>query len=327
MSEVMPTSSPGDAPADNLEAADGTAQADALPATPGQLLRQAREAMGQSAADVAAKLRMGVKQIQALEAGDYAALPTGTFLRGFVRNYAQAMGLDPKVVLARLEETHSPARAVHATPVVEPARQKMAVRTPAGLFASPQLQGVLVAGVILLLAGAVAYWWTFVRGEATRTATTAVPAPLQAAPAPTQTQPETKIEAAQLPPTEAPAGAVSVAPPQTEAPMAIPVSPQAEPAPKEKAAKTAEPEKKPRAAGSSVVGLTFSGDSWVEITDANGRVILSKKFRAGDAEEVTGRGPLSVIVGNASNTRMALNGLEFDLSPHTRGAVARVNAK
>lgn len=275
---------------------------------------------------------MGVKQIQALESGDYAALPTGTFLRGFVRNYANAVGLDPKAVLAHLEETHMPARAVHATPVVEPARQKMAVRPPSGVLASPPVQGAIVAAVILLLGAAFAYWWTFMRASAVGTTTT-VSAPLVGGQ--TQAQSETKVEPVRSPDNEVPVAQPPIAgaamPPQAgETAVSTPPAPMpAEPesAPKDKAAKPEALDKKPRAAGTSVVGLTFTGESWVEITDANGRVILSKKFRAGDAEEVTGRGPLSVIVGNASNTRMALNGLEFDLTPHTRGAVARVNAK
>ncbi|MBL8514524.1 MAG: helix-turn-helix domain-containing protein [Betaproteobacteria bacterium] len=311
--------------------------------TPGQHLRQAREAMGQSVADIATRLRMGAKQIQALESGDYAALPTGTFLRGFVRNYAKAVGLDPATVLSSLESSHMPARAVQATPVVEPARQRMQVREATGLFASPQAQGALIALVILLLGVAVAYWWTNIRATAVRTASSSVPAP--AGEGASTVRGDAKTEPARSPdvaavPADAAQPSVVANPaldaeqaklqPPPAAPIAPPVSPvTAAPIPEKPAEKSkpAEPEKKPRTAGSSVVGFTFTGDSWVEVTDANGRVVLSRKFRAGDAEEASGRGPLSIVIGNASNTRMALNGLEFDLAPHTRGAVARVNAK
>ncbi|MBL8520622.1 MAG: helix-turn-helix domain-containing protein [Betaproteobacteria bacterium] len=297
--------------------------------TPGPRLRQAREAQGLSVADLAARLRMGVKQIQALENDDYGALPTGTFLRGFVRNYAKAVGLDATDLLASLERSHAPARAVLATPVVEPARQKMPVREPAKLLATPQAQGIVIAVVILLLAAAFAYWWTQVRGGVPRTTTTSVSMPAGAgvvAP-----QPEAGNEKAPTKDEPAPAAVAGAKAPDSPAAqpqageVAIPAPPPSPPA--TPAAKPVEQERKPRAAGSSVLGFTFTGESWVEVTDANGRVVLSKKFRAGDAEEVSGRGPLAVVVGNAANTRMALNGLEFDLVPHTRGAVARVNAK
>ena len=53
-------------------------------ATPGEMLKRAREATGLTVGDIAARLRMGVKQVHALEMADYASLPTGTFLRGLM---------------------------------------------------------------------------------------------------------------------------------------------------------------------------------------------------------------------------------------------------
>ena len=80
-------------------------------------------------------------------------------------------------------------------------------------------------------------------------------------------------------------------------------------------------------AGGAALGFTFSGDSWVEVVDGAGKTILSRRFKSGDAEEIAGRAPLAVVIGNASTTRMAFNGREFDLVPHTRGAVARMTVK
>jgi cytoskeleton protein RodZ len=80
-------------------------------------------------------------------------------------------------------------------------------------------------------------------------------------------------------------------------------------------------------ARTSTLGFTFSGESWVEIIDSNGKTILSRRFKAGDTEEVVGRAPFSVVVGNAKSTRMAFNGREFALEPHTRVSVARVTVK
>ena len=45
----------------------------------GDLLRAGREKAGLSHGDVASRLRMGVKQVRALEEGDYLALPMGYF--------------------------------------------------------------------------------------------------------------------------------------------------------------------------------------------------------------------------------------------------------
>jgi cytoskeleton protein RodZ len=61
--------------------------------------------------------------------------------------------------------------------------------------------------------------------------------------------------------------------------------------------------------------------------DGTGRTIMSRRYKAGEADEVTGKGPFAVVVGNAASTRMAVNGREFDLAPHTRATVARVTVK
>jgi cytoskeleton protein RodZ len=70
----------------------------------GERLRFAREALGWSVQDIAARLHLGERQIAALEAGDYKALPERTFVRGFVRNYARLVDLDPLPLLELLDE-------------------------------------------------------------------------------------------------------------------------------------------------------------------------------------------------------------------------------
>src|SRR5207244_3934879 len=72
--------------------------------SPGQILAAERERQGLGTADIAQRLHMSVSQIEALEAGDYAKLPRGTFLRGFVRNYAKALNVPADGLLAQLTE-------------------------------------------------------------------------------------------------------------------------------------------------------------------------------------------------------------------------------
>ena len=72
--------------------------------TLGQMLAAERERQGLSRSDAAQRLHMSAYQIEALENGDYARLPKGTFLRGFVRNYAKILGLHAEEALALLPE-------------------------------------------------------------------------------------------------------------------------------------------------------------------------------------------------------------------------------
>lgn len=67
----------------------------------GQILREARENKGLSLGDVQAKIRINTRYLEALEAGDYDALPTPVHVRGFLRNYARHLGLDPQPLLDR----------------------------------------------------------------------------------------------------------------------------------------------------------------------------------------------------------------------------------
>ena len=66
-----------------------------------------------------------------------------------------------------------------------------------------------------------------------------------------------------------------------------------------------------------------SEEAWLEVTDGNGRQLVSSLNQAGSERVVQGRGPLTVVIGNASHVRVELNGREFDLKPHTRVEVAR----
>ena len=67
----------------------------------------------------------------------------------------------------------------------------------------------------------------------------------------------------------------------------------------------------------------FTGDSWVEVRDASGKVLFQKLNAAGTEAQVAGRAPLQVVVGNAPEVEMTLDGKPFDLDPHTSVAVAR----
>jgi cytoskeleton protein RodZ len=73
-----------------------------------------------------------------------------------------------------------------------------------------------------------------------------------------------------------------------------------------------------------VLRFAFEEDSWVEVSDRNGEVILSTLGEQGTARTVSGQPPLSVIVGNTAGVKLTYNGQPVDLAPHTRAEVARL---
>lgn len=67
----------------------------------GHILREARENKGLTLEDVQGHTRINARYLAALENGQYSALPTPVHTRGFLRNYARFLGLDPQPLLDR----------------------------------------------------------------------------------------------------------------------------------------------------------------------------------------------------------------------------------
>ena len=91
------------------------------PVSPGASLSAARNEIGLSVADVARSLRLSVRQIEAIEADDFDKLPGKTFLRGFVRNYAKLLNIDPEPLLEACQQT-----------AIQPLAQSHAISVPPG---------------------------------------------------------------------------------------------------------------------------------------------------------------------------------------------------
>ncbi len=68
-----------------------------------QLLKQTRERYGQSLRDVSANLRIRMAYLQAIEGGRFRELPGPTYAVGFVRSYAEYLGLDAAEIVRRFK--------------------------------------------------------------------------------------------------------------------------------------------------------------------------------------------------------------------------------
>lgn len=279
---------------------DDTAREEA-PRTPGSILAAERERQGLARADIAQRLHMSVSQVEALEASDYARLPRGPFLRGFARNYARSLGLDADAMVGLLAEDAPPEPA----PDIVVPSQNIRFDPLGQRLTSPYVKAAAIAFVLLMLGFAAMYWWLFIRPQAVvvpvRKPAIETTTPLPVAPPP--------VEAANPEP-----GAATQAPATSPAPApAVPAVTDSQPA---------EPPKGP-APGDGVLRLAFRGAAWVEITDARGKVLVSRTHPGGSNTEIYGKAPFTLVIGNAPEVRLTYNGSEVDLAPHTRVAVAR----
>ncbi len=68
--------------------------------TLGEILSNARIAKNLSPTDIADQTKIEIKHIHSLEKNDYSSLPSPTFTKGFIRNYALAVNKDPNEMIA-----------------------------------------------------------------------------------------------------------------------------------------------------------------------------------------------------------------------------------
>jgi cytoskeleton protein RodZ len=297
-----------------VESAADNAEAKPL----GRILAEERERQGLSRTEVAQRLHMSASQIEAIEGGEYARLPQGPFLRGFIRNYGKLLGLDADGLLSQLAQV---APRNRAPDIVVPS-QNIRFDPLGERLASPYVKAGVLAVVAVAMAFAAMYWWLFIRP--TQPATQ----PKQAAGNPVAETPRggppQQIAAAPIaapdpvPPSPAPTMPESAEPAKAEPPKA-PLQAARADAAKADAAKA----DAARKAGLRTLKLRFRADSWVEVRDAQGTVLFSRLNVRGSEAEVAGRPPLSVVVGNAPEVDATYEGRDFPLEPHTKVAVAR----
>jgi cytoskeleton protein RodZ len=279
----------------------------------GAVLRQARSERGMSVLEIAQNLKLTPRQVDAIENEQFDVLPGPAFVRGFVRNYARFLGLDPAPLLGALGGL-MPPQAVSLTPVRN-AEGEMPTRFGMAWRASWHWVLLLVLMLGLAVAGGYGGWFEPEPSPSDATAPEVLASSVPDQPAlvgpplpeildegekPQSTQHGTPAEQTDLP-----------APAQ---------------APTDNAAPPAEPDSGLTVnAENPVFEFRFSGDSWVEVrqTSPTGRLLFSQMFSAGQTHRFQAPPPLAFVVGNARQVSLQQNGMPVDLETHTRVSVAR----
>lgn len=266
---------------------------------PGALLRQRRTERQLSVEDVAQALRLAPKQLRAIEQDDYDHLPGPTYVRGYLRSYAQFLGLSADTVLEFYNRQPAAAKAID-----------LAKNAPAPQMNSDhhviKITTLIVAGLVLGLA---AVWWQGRDDSPIRLRKPPAAAKVEAdvadaIPAPRQDTTSTLAES-RAPATPAPAGD---SPPPGPAPVRAPAVATVPTAP----------------TGPRPLVLYFQKDSWAEVRDGAQTRLLYTTISAGKVIRLGGTPPFSVYLGNASGVRVEYNGRPVDVSSHQRGPIARL---
>lgn len=301
---------------------------------PGKTLAAAREAMGWSVEQIADQLKMAVRQVVALEAGDYAALPGPAVVRGFVRAYAKVVRLDPAPLVAQIA-LDAPEAGIAGSIRRDRPASFSEVRFPThGKRSKLPLVPILV--VVLVAAAGIGAWQLgVVPGKLFGAGAPATDStvPTQADPALSPSAPliqDPSVPLISVPPPASSTGAAPGAPAVAGPVQGVGTPPAAAAATAPAAAVTAPPvpaATAPAAAGANPLVLAVREDSWVEVRDAQGKALVRRMVKAGETASVEISGPSTVIVGKPGAVTATLRGAPLALPPMQGSTISRVKVQ
>ena len=256
----------------------------------GANFRKARETAGLPLEKIAAETRISTRFLTAIENEAFQLLPGGIFNRGFIRAYAEYLGLDSDQAVADYDRIAS--AAVQETIDVTRDVDQPSSRTP-------EWNLYIVAAAILLVLVAAYYF-------VTRKSATTGQAPPSAVAATTQETLERRdapVPLAGDPSPQTPEETLVAAPPPA-APTPSPVSPAPSLPP--------EPRTSPTPSGQTAlaVDLAVIDATWVKVT-TDGTVAVSEILQAGDARRFSASQSIDVTIGNAAGVTMRVNGRDL----------------
>lgn len=271
--------------------------------TAGSLLRQARQERGLHIAALATMIRVSVAKLEMLEADQLEALPDVAFARALAQTMCRALKIDATPVLAllpvpRLQQLEGIGPGLNAP---------FSATGAAGNGSGPQWLGRPVFWLTLGLVAATAAVY-FVPNS--------VRPPWQWADrAETSTDGKSELPVATL---------VTAIDPQLVASAAATAIVPQPPAPSP-AASAAIASPAPSAQSSQILQVRTASESWVEVSDAQGRTLIARLVLPGEAIALDGNLPLHVRIGNASATQLSFRGQAVDLVKTARDNVARLD--
>lgn len=321
----------------------------------GAQLAALREARGWTTLQIASQLNLANRQIQALEADNYAALPGMVIVRGFIRAYAKVLQADPAPILAGIvDDTSAPAVLLPERNTLSASfsEAKLSPSGPRGLSFK-----VMLAVVVLAVIGVAVFAGQHLG---------VIPTSSQTSKAEEKLAPIETGEIVEVPPAQAEVIEATVAPSTNEASAAAVAAKPPTIAPVVAESKVAVPESKPvvvvtpapapvaaskpavaaPAVQSAAVAVSTTPvvaavpvnskdalaikvreDSWVEIKRADNSVLLSRLLKAGTSEVVAVTEPVTMVIGNAAGVDVTLRGKSVDVVTGNTSNVARLNLK
>ncbi|KUF41759.1 helix-turn-helix domain-containing protein [Comamonas kerstersii] len=286
----------------------------------GQLLRQAREQQQMTVQTLAAMLKVPVHKLQALEEDRWDALTDAVFTRSLALSVCRILNIPSEPVLAGLPKLEGSKLSANPEGINAPFKDKTlrSLMSPSHDSSSGNAFKIVAALLIAVAGSAGLYFlpqWQSEEQETVEAAPASVEPELMFAPQ----APGVVVSVQETTVAEQPAAAAqepAPAPAETEAAAAaVPSADAAQPA-------------EAQAGAGPRLRFAASGDSWVQVRDAQDKVVMEKMMKAGDVlDQAAPSRPLKVVVGNAGATTLEVDGAALNLQESARNNVARFEVK
>lgn len=286
----------------------------------GQLLRQAREQQQMTVQTLAAMLKVPVHKLQALEEGRWDALTDAVFTRSLALSVCRILNIPSEPVLAGLPKLEGSKLSANPEGINAPFKDKTlrSLMSPSHDSSSGNAFKIVAALLIAVAGSAGLYFlpqWQSEEQETVEAAPASVEPELMFAPQ----APGVVVSVQETTVAEQPAAAAqepAPAPAETEAAAAaVPSADAAQPA-------------EAQAGVGPRLRFAARGDSWVQVRDAQDKVVMEKMMKAGDVlDQAAPSRPLKVVVGNAGATTLEVDGAALNLQESARNNVARFEVK
>lgn len=269
----------------------------------GEQLAQLRKAKGWLIEEVAARLKVSVAKVRALEAGALEHLPEVTFAIGVMRSYAKILGTDPQPLvdaLRRASAQGSPNFAALG------GRGRMPQQKRGSLTAwqtkrkrYPWLWGV---GILVLAAAALfVYRYDDIIGHAPEPQLSEAEPHPSVSKASTGADPEHLALASQVPP------GVAAQSPNLNAPA----KPQGATVPATTASSQINP---------ATLRIKVSQNNWISVSQHDGQQVYANTLQAGDEQTLQGTPPFKLVIGNVAGLEtIELDGKRIEAAKYAGG--------
>ena len=271
----------------------------------GSLLAAARKKQKRTVDEIAEQLNLSSSQIRSIELDQSEGLPEPTYVRGYIRSYANLLGLDAKEILGHyLNPNWQKGSSLDEMP----RGIEVHDHDDGGWLTPSRLVGLIV---LLGIAGFLAYSG-YINFDALKSSTS-----------------DTQIS--QLTDTDTDSDSV-------EGPLQDSASQQAgselqasqqqvsgqgsEGVVEEQLAATTDGSSE-ATSDDYQLELRFTDTCWVDVRDENDEKLAYKSYVKGEVLNLTSALPMSVFVGSVSAVSARVGGVDFDLSPYQEGVFAR----